>query len=163
MHEAQKVSTAKAFVKSAKNQIVFFATIVGAVPIIIGYYQYLRISTLEGSWKVTCHIQSSSLKRYIGKSTGYKIFFAQDGDQVSGQGEMWWIDDKEIPFKQHVPLTLSGKVDGDLIRLTYSQEGAIRTTVGEIVLKEMQDGRFEGTFAGTAADSKGIAVAEQIY
>ncbi|MCW3104458.1 MAG: hypothetical protein JWO09_2898 [Bacteroidetes bacterium] len=85
---------------------------------------YLKMTTKDfsGQWKITCNIKTSTYQPYIGKSSGWKVFFTQNGDKLNGRGEMTWIDDKEIPFSQHSPITMEGIVDGDEITLNYTMQ-----------------------------------------
>jgi hypothetical protein len=148
--------------KKIKGGILFLAAIIGIPSGIYGYYKHLTTKSIQGQWKITCHINSSSYRPYIGKSSGFKIYFIQEQDKVKGKGEMCWVDDKEIPYSQHVPIIVEGKVDGKKIILNYTQKGEKRTTVGEIDLSANSVNVFEGTFSGTAADTKGTAIAERM-
>lgn len=75
---------------------------------------------------------------------------------------MWWVNNVEIPYKQHTPITLEGKVDGEEVILSYTEMGARRKTVGEIKLKMNSEELAEGDFSGTAANASGTAKAEKL-
>jgi len=126
------------------------------------YYLKMTTKDFSGQWKITCNIKASSYRLYIGKSTGWKVFFTQTGDKLYGRGEMTWVDDKEIPFSQHSPITMDGTVDGDEITLNYTISGERRLSYGEIKLMMDSDVLAQGTFSGTAANSSGSSVAEKI-
>lgn len=142
--------------------IGFIATIIGIIPTVSYYYKSWKTKDIHGKWKITCYIKSSSYRSYIGKSSGFKIYFTQEEGKICGKGEMCWVDDKEIPYEQHVPITIEGKADGEKIILSYVQNGARRTTVGEFNLEVDSENILKGTFSGTAADSKGTVIAERI-
>ncbi|HEX8517231.1 MAG TPA: hypothetical protein VF868_13625 [Bacteroidia bacterium] len=146
----------------AKGTILFLIALIGILPVVTGYYKYWRTKNVNGKWKITCHIKSSTYKAYVGKSSGFKIYLTQDDDKIKGQGEMWWVDDKEIPYEQHLPITVEGKVDGENMVLSYTQVGSKRTTVGEMVLNTSGGDVLNGSFSGTAADAKGTVTAERI-
>ncbi len=153
--------------KSSKSKrmiemILLITAIIGVCPIISSAYNKFHTKGFNGKWKITCNIKNSTLQRYIGRSSGWKIFFIQDGDKVSGKGEMFWVDNKEIPYSQHIPITMEGKIDGNNMILTYTQYGEKRVSYGEIKLKIDEEEIAEGNFSGTAANTSGTSKAEKL-
>lgn len=137
--------------------------ILGGLYALYPLYQNYKTPDMKGRWRFTFHIKSSSYKPYVGKSSGYKIYVSQESEKIKCDGEMCWIDDEEIPFSQHIPITMEGQIDGENMSLNYTQKGAKRTTVGELQLKLMPDKNlWKGTFSGTAANTSGTVEAEKI-
>jgi hypothetical protein len=153
----EQVQTATA--KKRKISLATIATTVGLATGIISigmYYSEWTTKDLSGHWKMTFHVESSSYVPYIGNSGGHKVFFTQNSEIVEGDGELWWRNEEELPFSQHIKLTFNGKVDGDIFKAKYVQYGEKRTTIGEVTLTINPEGtEMEGSFTGTAADTKG--------
>lgn len=137
-------------------------TIVTGFLALIPVYNSITRKNINGSWKITCHIQTSTYTPYIGKSSGFRVSFKQDGDNIKGEGETFWIDDKEIPASQHTIITMDGNLDGDDLYVTYVLHGARRLSSGSMKLKIVSDREMTGVFDGTAASAKGVASAQML-
>ena len=88
------------------------------------------------------------------------MFFIQDGEKIKGEGEMFWIDDQEIPYTQHSRIIMEGMVEDEYVKIAYTQFGERRTTSGSMKLRITSDNEMTGTFEGTAANSKGVVNAK---
>ena len=137
-------------------------TIITGFLALLPVYHSLTRKNLNGKWKITCNIESSTYRTYIGKSSGFRVSFKQDGDNIKGEGETCWIDDKEIPSSQHTIITMEGNLDGDDLYVTYVLHGARRQSSGFMKLKIVSDKEMTGTFDGTAASAKGVASAQML-
>lgn len=136
-------------------------TIIGGLASVYTLYRSYKCKNITGTWKINCHINSSTYKAYIGKSSGYRISFIQQGEKLTGSGEMFWIDDQVIPYTQHIQIQMEGIVDGEEIRITYTLFGQERTTSGSMKLN-IADNKMTGVFDGTAANSRGTVNAEML-
>lgn len=112
---------------------------------------------IAGNWEMKFMINESSYKPYIGKSMTFKLYFIQKENEIEGKGEKWWIDDKEISIGQHDQMELKGTIDGDIFTCTYTLHGTRRVTTGIIEAEISNNTKsMNGTFSGTAADTKGL-------
>lgn len=131
-----------------------------------GGYQYMyakkHAHDLNGEWKLTFYIESSTLKRYIGKSSGNKIMIHTNDESFDAKGERWWVDDVAIPFSQHDRIEFTGTIKEEELNATYTLYGQQRTSSGSIKMHLIDENHLEGTFTGTAADTKGKAVLEKL-
>jgi|GEM_PF-3689190 len=125
------------------------------------YNSQIHTHQLDGEWKFTFAIQSSSMKAYVGKSAGYKLYIQQNGNIVNGKGEKWWIDDKEIPYSQHDRLEFVGSLNEETVTANYTLYGTKRTSTGTFNIKLNEDNNMEGGFSGTAANTQGRLLANK--
>lgn len=101
-------------------------------------------------------IEKSSLKRYIGKSSTFKVHIRMSNKELEANGEMWQVDDQDIPYSQHIPIEIKGVKKGRNFECTYIQYGAIRTTTGSFKARlDQKSGRLVGKYSGTAANTSG--------
>ncbi len=130
-------------------------TIITALIFLVERY-FNAPADISGNWEIKQIIKESSYKPYIGKTATFKIFITQTDNEIEAKGEKWWIDDKEIPFEQHDPIILKGTVDKNKLTCTYTLKGIKRETTGIIEAEISKDEKsMDGTFSGTAADTKG--------
>lgn len=75
------------------------------------------------------------------------MYFIQDHDIIKGDGEMWWIDNKLLDYKDHIRITMEGRVNGKNIDLKYTLYGSLRITDGEMhLIPSSEKNIFNGTF-----------------
>lgn len=133
---------------------------------ILAIFQFLESRpaiNLTGEWKVVNTVESTSYHRYQGMQLGYRIFLRQDGKEVTGKGEKWWENGKEIPSTAHSAISVEGILDGMALTATFVEKGARRTTSGSFVWTVTPDGRMlQGSFTSTAADSRGPSIGERV-
>jgi hypothetical protein len=154
------------FTAKIKDNVAFIASLISIVTFIstlIAWYSLRSEScNINGEWKFTFSIESSSMKSYIGKSAGYKIFIHQDGNKINGKGDKWWVDNIEIPYSQHDRFEFDGSDKNKLFNGNYVLYGTLKTTEGGFEMKIINDSVMIGVFAGTAADTKGHVIATRI-
>ncbi|MBK6542549.1 MAG: hypothetical protein IPG10_14945 [Flavobacteriales bacterium] len=86
----------------------------------------------------------------------------QHGNSVNGTGEKWAENGKDLPPSARTPVTLKGMLEGSELKLSYTEVGAKRTTIGQYRFDVVEDGKFcRGTFSGTAANASGPAIWER--
>lgn len=143
--------------------------IVGLVTLggfIYGGYRYfddkVHSHNLNGDWKFTFHVKSSTLKSTIGTRFGYKILVHTDKEKFEAKGEKFWINEETIPYAEHDRIEFTGTLSEESIHSIYTLYGSKRTTVGDIDMNVIDDNTMEGTFVGTAADTKGTVSAVRL-
>jgi serine/threonine protein kinase len=165
--------TGNRFLKSAAGIIVSLVTIIAGIIGVIQYRQSRPGYDLTGEWKITNTIEATSYNPYQGLRLGYRVFLQQRGHDISGSGEKWWENEKEIPFRYHSPITVTGTIKDDKISLTVVEQGSRRQTTGTFTwVATTKDDRswkmtrkadhLTGTFTSTAANSSGSSVGERI-
>ena len=118
---------------------------------------------ISGEWYLKFSVVSSSYKPYIGETHTQKIFFTQSDNRLIGNGEKWEYNGKLLPFDSHRKVEYIGTLDGSDFRATFKMYGKLRESSGIICLKISSDGKsVEGTFSGSAGNSKGTITGEKI-
>ena len=120
-----------------------------------------RAADFGGWWTMTTEVAESSVARFEGLELGYRIHLQQDGDRVSGTGEKWSEEGARLPRARRTPITLSGTVEGDRLRLVFTERGARRESSGTLTLRRQGRG-LVGTFRSDAASSSGGATLQPL-
>ena len=119
------------------------------------------VADLSGEWTLNTQVESSSLSAYEGLQLGYRLQLEQRGPTVRGSGRKVLENGKAIGDRGQTPITVEGTVDGDRLRLTFTERGARRPSSGTLVLhREGPDG-WRGRFSSDAARSAGRADARR--
>ena len=158
--------TFSGFFNKLKEHIGFISATISIIGAIVGVITWFSAQSescnINGEWKFTFSIDSSSMKAYVGKSAGYKIFIHQDGNKVNGKGDKWWVDNIELPYSQHDRFEFDGSHKNRTLNANYVLYGTLKTTEGGFEMKIINDTLMTGTFAGTAADTKGHVIASKL-
>ena len=148
--------------KRLNSWLAVMAAVVAFVATCISIYSFVKPALAEdliGRWRLDLVIESTDFNPYHGLKVGYIVYLSQDGSTLSGIGEKWWENDKELSYSQHTKLQLDGKIQGDDLKLLFFLFGAERETVGQFTLKSVEPNElFVGTFTTTGADSRGSAL-----
>lgn len=138
--------------------ITLFTGIVGSWAII----EEWQTKNIDGGWYLTFKVNESAYKPYIGETHTQKVFFTQNKNAISGSGEKWEYNGQLLPFDAHRKVEYTGTIDGSELKATFRLYGKLRESSGIICLKVSDDGKHvEGTFIGTAGDTKGIVFGER--
>jgi hypothetical protein len=138
--------------------------------VITGTYSVLNIikrhssGNINGTWKITNTLDTTSFSHFLGYKLGYKVTLIQTGRTVTGDGEKMWENDQEIPSGEaRSPIKITGRIEGNTLTASFTEQGARRPTSGSFVWKFSNDGkRFQGSFTHTAADARGPSSGEKI-
>jgi hypothetical protein len=115
----------------------------------------MSAADLSGEWTLNTVVESSSLSMYEGLRLGYRLQLEQRGNAVHGSGRKILENGSAIGGGGQTPITVEGIVDGDRLRLTFTERGTQRSSSGTFVLfREGTDG-LRGRFASDAARSAG--------
>lgn len=139
------------------------ATIVAAIFTSLQYFQSKSDNEITGWWKFEFTVLASQYDPYKNVVYGYKIHLQEKNSSIVGAGEKYWENRKEIPYKQHTPISLSGNISGDLMTLSYKLKGSKRDTIGSIRLQRSAKSKLIGKFKGTAADVSGSVLATKLF
>jgi len=118
---------------------------------------------LNGSWEIRNVVSTTNHPAYRGLWITYRIVLHQDGDQLSGDGEKWAENGRRIPAAQRTPIHVSGEIVGREVRVQFTERGNWRVSGGSFRWRLSPDGgSFSGTFASSAADTRGTSAATRL-
>jgi hypothetical protein len=118
---------------------------------------------LNGSWEIRNVVNSTSYPGYRGLRLTYRIVLRQDGERIFGDGEKWAENDRRIPAAERTPIHVSGEVVGREVRVQFTERSSRRVSAGSFRWRLSPDGgSFSGTFASSAADSRGSSAAVRL-
>ena len=137
------------------------ATLVTIVGGFLGIKQYYdqNPGDVSGQWVVENQTVKSTLTRYHNMKLTYSVFFVQNGNNLTGNGEKTVEqEDGKAPVqlvgKHRTRITINGSVSKDSIHANYVEDGTRRSSDGEFDWKHA-NGVWVGTFSSLAADSTG--------
>jgi len=113
------------------------------------------VADLSGEWMLNTEVESSSLSTYEGLQLSYRLQLEQRGNSLRGSGRKVLENGKTIRGDGQTPITLQGTVDGDRLRLTFTERGARRPSSGTFVLNREGTDGLRGRFSSNAARSTG--------
>ena len=143
--------------------LVVSVGVIAGIVAIIQFFESRPAVDLTGEWKLINTVESTSYLPYQGMQLGYRIFLQQNGTKITGKGEKWWENGKEIPSTAHSPIFIEGILDGMTLTATFVEKGARRTTSGFFVWTVSPDRRMlQGRFTHTAANSRGNSIGQRI-
>lgn len=144
--------------KKTKNVLA----VLGAVALLSGLFLdfrdirniFKKQVEISGEWYFNFQVKESSYNSYIDTVTEYKIYFIQDGQKVTGEGEKWKYKGEPLPYKEHDPIQITGTVINDTLYCKYNLKGTLRETTGSFK-SYIDNNQLIGVFSGTAANVKG--------
>jgi hypothetical protein len=116
---------------------------------------------LSGAWMLTNEVQSTSYKAFEGLQLGYRLTLAQDGAIVTGRGEKWTENGREVPSSRRTPISVAGTLHQGRLDLSFTERGTRRSSAGRFVWQVADDGALRGTFVSDAASSRGSSYARR--
>ncbi len=140
--------------------------IIGAIAAGIVTYTYWEERTtvdLTGTWKIVDTIEKSEYKDYIGLEVGFIVMITQDGQNITGHGDKWSENGKEIPPSSRTRIVLEGKIDGEKVTAIFEEKGHKRETGGLFKWRVSSDANtLSGSFESTAARTSGKSIATRL-
>lgn len=128
----------------------------------------VELPDLSGKWEISTEVVTSTYKAYVGLKVFYEVGVAQTGEAVQFAGEK---DAEQKPGavrmiyegKTRTPINGTGKVEmGDdgraAVSITSKEKGAGRVVETTFVLRQSEDGCYEGSFQSEAAATTGTCV-----
>jgi hypothetical protein len=118
------------------------------------------VPDLSGNWKVINTVERTSYEPYQNMEVGFAVSIDQKGTEFTGRGEKISENGRTLSSDSRTPITVKGTIDGDQVKATFSEQGAIRTTNGRFVWRiDKASGRLIGQFVSTAARARGKSAA----
>lgn len=138
-------------------------------------YNYLFVSdtNLNGYWRVTLKIKSSTYKAYINMGCEYRFTVSQNGDVISGSAEKYnEIETDGRVFNYNGAQRLFGKFTGHIenghfgnadVAISLDEKNINnKINICAFKLKVINKDSLAGTFNTTAAEATGIATMKKI-
>jgi len=117
-------------------------------------------SPLAGTWRIEHTIQSTKYRQYAGLAITYEVTLEVRSGGVVGEGHKQFENGFTLPRFAQTPIHLQGTIDGDVVRGTYTEEGALRLSHGAFEWR-VSGSEASGTFRSTAAASSGLVRAKR--
>lgn len=114
---------------------------------------------LSGPWRLTSRIADASLPRFRGLVLGYELRLEQDGNRLHGAGVKASENGRPLSSRARTPISVEGTIDGQTVRLAFTESGLARTSRGAFSLRLASDGSLSGGFWSDAARSTGTVTA----
>lgn len=115
---------------------------------------------LSGNWNVINTVEQTSYAAYKNMEIGFNVSIDQAGRDFTGKGEKISENGRSLPASGRTPILVKGRIDGDKVEATFSENGAVRKTNGRFVWKiDKGSGGLKGTFVSTAARTSGRSAA----
>lgn len=117
---------------------------------------------VSGWWDLSNVVESSTVDDFRGLRLDYRLHLNQDGNRISGEGEKRAENGRQIPDGSRTSIEVSGVIDGNQLRLDFTEYGSRRTTGGRFVLR-LRENNLSGSFSSSAAGSSGRSSARRVY
>jgi penicillin-binding protein 1A len=118
-------------------------------------------ANLGGWWQVTNTGDATGAEARGART--YRIALRQEGARVSGEGEEWEEDGRQLSAGARTRIELSGSIAGREVRLRYTERGPGGTASGTITWR-LAGGADElsGTFSNAGSDARGASSAVRL-
>jgi serine/threonine protein kinase len=118
-------------------------------------------SDVSGQWELTNRVVSTDYEGFRGLNLGYRLTLRQNGSQVTGSGVK--VSENGTPAGNRTPITVSGRIEGSSVIVTFTEQGATRTSSGTFRWQLSPDGSsLRGSFWSDAANTNGPSSARRV-
>lgn len=117
---------------------------------------------LSGKWVLTNRVESAGVGAYKNLELGFQLQLQQNGNRVTGIGQKWTENGRDVPAAGRTPISVEGTFDGDRLELKFTELGAQRTSRGTIALDVVDGSTLRGTFKSDAAKARGTSEAKRM-
>jgi penicillin-binding protein 1A len=118
-------------------------------------------ANLGGWWQVTNTGDATGAEARGART--YRIALRQEGARLSGEGEEWQEDGRQLAAGARTRIELSGSIAGREVRLRYTERGPGGTASGTITWRLAGGGgELSGTFSSAGSDARGASSAVRL-
>lgn len=118
-------------------------------------------ASLGGWWQVTNTGDATGAEARGART--YRIALRQEGSRVSGEGEEWEADGRQLAAGARTRIEISGSIAGREVRLRYTERGPGGTASGTITWRLAGGGgELSGTFSSAGSDARGASSAVRL-
>jgi len=116
---------------------------------------------VSGQWDLSNRVVSTDYEGFRGLNLGYRLTLRQNGSRITGSGLK--VSENGTPVGSRTPITVSGRIEGSTVVLTFTEQGATRTSAGTFRWKLSPDGSsLRGSFWSDAANTNGPSSARRV-
>ena len=116
---------------------------------------------ISGQWDLSNRVVSTDYEGFRGLNIGYRLTLRQNGSRVTGSGVK--VSENGTPAANRTPITVSGRIEGSSVVLTFTEQGATRTSAGTFRWQLSPDGSsLRGSFWSDAANTNGPSSARRV-
>jgi serine/threonine protein kinase len=117
-------------------------------------------SDVSGEWNLTNRVVSTDYEGFRGLNLGYRITLQQNGSRITGSGVK--VTENGAATAARTPITISGRIEGSSLVLTFTEQGSTRTSSGTFRWQLSPDGAsLRGSFWSDAANTNGPSSARR--
>jgi hypothetical protein len=117
-------------------------------------------SDVSGEWNLTNRVVSTDYEGFRGLNLGYRITLQQNGSRITGSGVK--VTENGSAAAARTPITISGRIEGSSLVLTFTEQGSTRTSSGTFRWQLSPDGgSLRGSFWSDAANTNGPSSARR--
>jgi hypothetical protein len=117
-------------------------------------------SDVSGQWELTNRVVSTDYEGFRGLNLGYRITLRQNGSRITGSG---FKVSENGTAAGRTPITISGRMEGSSVVLTFTEQGATRASSGTFRWQLSADGAsLRGSFWSDAANTNGPSSARRV-
>ena len=121
------------------------------------------VPDLNGTWKVINTVEQTAYEPYRNMEIGFNVAINQAGKEFTGTGEKISENGRSLPAAGRTAILVKGRIEGDRINATFSENGAVRKTNGRFVWRiDRGSGGLTGRFNSTAARTSGRSAAKKV-
>lgn len=118
-------------------------------------------SDVSGQWELSNRVVSTDYEGFRGLNIGYRLTLRQSGSRITGSGVK--VTENGTPVGNRTPITVSGRIEGSAVVLTFTEQGATRTSAGTFRWQLSSDGSsLRGSFWSDAANTNGPSSARRV-
>jgi serine/threonine protein kinase len=118
-------------------------------------------SDVSGQWDLSNRVVSTDYEGFRGLNLGYRLTLRQNGSRITGSGVK--VSENGTPATSRTPITVSGRIEGSSVVLTFTEQGATRASAGTFRWQLSPDGSsLRGSFWSDAANTNGPSSARRI-
>jgi hypothetical protein len=116
---------------------------------------------VSGTWELSNRVVSTDFDGYRGLSLGYSLTLRQEGSRIVGSGVK--VTENGAPVGTRTPISVSGRIAGSSVVLSFTEVGAARTSAGTFRWRLSPDGTLlAGTFRSDVANANGPSSARRV-
>ena len=117
---------------------------------------------LSGQWDLSNRVVSTDYEGFRGLNLGYRLTLRQNGSRITGSGVK--VTENGTPVGNRTPITVSGRIEGSAVVLTFTEQGVTRTSAGTFRWQLSPDGSsLRGSFWSDAANTNGPSSARRVH
>lgn len=119
------------------------------------------IGSVSGQWDLSNRVVSTDYEGFRGLNLGYRLTLRQNGSRITGSGVK--VSENGTPATSRTPITVSGRIEGSSVVLTFTEQGTTRASAGTFRWQLSPDGSsLRGSFWSDAANTNGPSSARRV-